>query len=226
MSFLRISPAIVEAPALQDPEKPIEDLAPSQRRLQRPADFTGDRLSSVAQVFLRHGLPVAVLAALCLLLPDAPALLVESLSSLRAMPHVYAAAGTTLLAGMLAYAYFLDRRLDAATLGWILYLLAVSIWEEWFFRLALPYSSLTDSISLPVLVIGSNLAFGAIHYFTLRWKWPWCLAAFLGGMALSRNLNLHFDLALIIAIHWLATFLNTPRPPGRSGRNRTARTEL
>ena len=68
-------------------------------------------------------------------------------------------------------------------------------------------------------MIAANLAFGVLHYFTLRWKWPWCLLAFLGGMALSRNFAQNFDLALIIGIHWLATYLNTPRLPGHRFRN-------
>jgi hypothetical protein len=64
-------------------------------------------------------------------------------------------------------------------------------------------------------VVASNALFGFMHYFTLRWKWYWCVGAFLGGMALSRHLAQHQDLALIVAFHWIATFLNTPRPPGR-----------
>ena len=40
----------------------------------------------------------------------------------------------------------------------------------------------------------------------------------LGGLALSRHFGNHFDLAMVVALHWVATFVNTPRPPGRSAR--------
>ena len=100
----------------------------------------------------------------------------------------------------------------------MLYLLAVSVWEEWVFRLALPWFGQALGFDLRVAVILSNVLFGALHYFTLRWKWPWCLAAFFGGMALSRQYAEHQDLAMIIALHWVATFVNTPRLPGRSAR--------
>lgn len=199
-------------------------LAPSQRRLQRLPDFTGDRLSRFSQVFLRHGLPIALLAGLCLLVPEMRALLAAALTPLFSAPWIYLGTGALIFAGLLGYAFYLDRYLDAAAIGWALYLLMVSVWEEWFFRLAVPYFGEAQGLDLRLLVIAVNLAFGAIHYFTLRWKWPWCFAAFLGGLALSRNLAQHFDLALIVAIHWAATFINTPRLPGRGpGGGRDAR---
>ena len=154
-----------------------------------------------------------------------PELLAASAAELLAAPLFYLGTGVLTFAAMLGYAYSLDRQLNPGSVGWILYLLVLSVWEEVFFRLAIPYFGQyqpgVDAIpmALPILVIGSNLAFGAIHYFTLRWKWPWCLVAFIGGMALSRNLHQHFDLALIIALHWVATFINTPRLPGQSKRS-------
>ena len=53
---------------------------------------------------------------------------------------------------------------------------------------------------------------------TTIWKWRWCLGAALRGMGLSRQMNENFDLAWVIAIHWVATCLNTPRLPGRPSR--------
>jgi len=35
---------------------------------------------------------------------------------------------------------------------------------------------------------------------------------FLGGMGLSQLMT-HGDLALVVMVHWLGTFLNTPVPP-------------
>lgn len=193
-----------------------EAIAPSQRRLQRPPDFTGPRLRTFRAVLLRHGLPGALLGGLCLLHPQAGALLAAALSGLLEAPLLYLGVGSLVCGALIAYAWLIDRRLDAQAVGWIVYLLAISSWEEWVFRVALPYLGEAQGISLGVAVVASNVAFGLIHYFTLRWKWPWCLAAALGGLALSRQFGEHFDLAVIIALHWVATFLNTPRPPGRS----------
>ena len=195
----------------------MEPLPPSQRRLQRPPDFTGERLNRFSQVFVRHGLPVAVLAGLVLLNPEMRMLLSSALSPLLANPLPYAGTAVLIFSGLIAYAFYPDRRIDGPTIGWMFYLLSVSVWEEWFFRLALPEmgQALQPDLDFRVFVVAANLAFGALHYFTLRWKWPWCVAAFLGGLALSRNFAQHDDLALIIGIHWVATYVNTPRLPGR-----------
>jgi hypothetical protein len=189
------------------------NLAPSQRRLQRPPDFTGDLLRSFRAVALRHGLPGAVLGAVCLLHPEMRALLGRALESFLADPGWYLIAAGLIFAGMASYSWFIDRRLDMQAVGWSLYLLMVSAWEEWVFRLAIPYFAAENGVELRTAVIASNLLFGAMHYFTLRWKWQWCLGAGLGGLALSRNFAFHGDLALVIGIHWIATYMNTPRLP-------------
>ena len=195
-------------------------LPPSQRRLQRPPDFTGPRLVRFRQVALRHGLPGAVLGAVCLGVPDMRALLATGLDGVIIDPGRYLYGAAYIFGALIAYVVLLDRRLDAAAIGWMGYLLAVSAWEEWVFRLAVPYFAEARGFELHEVVIASNLAFGLMHYFTLRWRWQWCVAACLGGLALSRMMNEHFDLALVIAAHWIGTFVNTPRPPGRSGTGR------
>jgi hypothetical protein len=143
------------------------------------------------------------------------ALLIPALAGLLADPAAYLVVATLIFAALVSYAWFIDRRLDARAVGWILYLFMVSAWEEWVFRLALPYFAAENGVELRNAVVASNLLFAVMHYFTLRWKWQWCLAAGLGGLALSRNFAMHHDLALVIGIHWIATFLNTPRLPGR-----------
>jgi hypothetical protein len=40
-----------------------------------------------------------------------------------------------------------------------------------------------------------------------------CLLTTLGGLGFSRMLDVSGDLALVILVHWIVTFLNTPRPP-------------
>lgn len=189
---------------------------PGQRRLQRAADFTGQPLNRFTDVFLRHGLPGLLLGLIFLCLPGASKLLQESFASSANNPGAYFAAVILLFIGFCSYSWFLNRRWIVGHLGWILYLGLLCVWEEWVFRLALP--QLLESVGLGVMaaIILSNVAFGAAHYFTLRWRWQWCVGAFLGGLMFSRQIELHGDLLLVIGIHWVATFLNTPRPPGGS----------
>ena len=187
-----------------------------KQRLQRPPDFTGNQLNGFLQVAVRHGLPGALLGLVCLLHPTMSGLLTDALQSALAEPAVYAGAGALILLLMAGFSSVQDRRFDLPRLGWILYLLAVSIWEEWVFRVAIPYFMVEIGVGLRAAVLGSNLTFGLMHYFTLRWKWYWCLLAGLGGMALSRQFHHANDFLLIVAIHWIATFINTPGLPGQS----------
>ena len=158
-----------------------------------------------------------LLAALCLAHPGLRALLSDSLAGFDAAPLRYLGIGFAVLAALLAYSAWIERRLDARQAGWIIYLLLVSVWEEWLFRLAVPWLTGSQGLDPRTAVIVSNALFGLMHYFTLRWKWYWCVGAFLGGMALGRHFAQHHDLAAIIAFHWIATFLNTPRLPGSNG---------
>jgi len=187
---------------------------PSQRRLQRPADFTGDQLQHLYQIFLRHGLPVAACGVCLLLLPSMQALLGASSAKLLSEPGAYAWGFILIISALLIYARIIDRCLKGSIIAWVLYLLILSAWEEWVFRLAMPYGLQAQGMQLSVAVVIVNLVFGALHYFSLRWKWQWCVLVFFGGLALSHRLHTHFDFASIIAIHWIATYLNTPRPPG------------
>ncbi|MEM9939211.1 MAG: CPBP family intramembrane glutamic endopeptidase [Pseudomonadota bacterium] len=190
----------------------------SHRRLQREKDFTGERIATFRAVFLRHGLPGIILALVCFTIPDLQLVFLESVEKALANPGRYLAIGLLIFAGLNAYAWFIDRQWSPAKLGWIVYLGALSFWEEWVFRVALPHS--LEGFGLPVwsTVILSAMVFGGAHYFTLRWRWQWCVGAFIGALFLSRQMNLHQDLLLITAFHWIGTYLNTPRPPGESSR--------
>lgn len=191
-----------------------QPLAKSRRRLQRAADFTGGPLDSFRQVFLRHGLPGALLGAFCLLHPGMRALLVEATSHVLITPLPYLLVGSLILIGLSAYSRYDGGRLSLHQFGWVIYLGLLSLWEEWVFRLAIPYSLREQGVDLVVAIILCNLLFGVVHYFTLRWKWQWCVAACVGGFAFSRQMDTHFDLLIVAGIHWVATCLNTPRPPG------------
>ena len=79
---------------------------------------------------------------------------------------------------------------------------------------AVPATGLLESaLGASAAIIVSNALFGAIHYFTLRWKLGHCVFAALGGIGLSRLLESSGDLMLVILVHFIATFLNTPRSP-------------
>ena len=190
----------------------------SRHRLQRAPDFTGSYLTRLRQVWLRHGLPGALLGLLCLAHPEMRLMLEASLDALLSDPVKYLGGALLILGVLISYVWLVDHALDARAVGWVLYALAISVWEEWVFRLAVPYFAQAQGANLLVAVVLSNLAFGVLHYFTLRWKWQWCVGAFVGGMLFSRMLHTHSDLALVIAVHWISTFLNTPRPPGVSTR--------
>lgn len=200
-----------------DRHKGLSTAPPSRRRrLQRDKDFTGDRLTTFRQVFLRHGLPGLALAVICICLPGMLPVFSDSLA--RAAAHVgsYAAVYALIFLGLCAYAWRLDRRLSAPLIGWILYLGALSFWEEWVFRLALPQALEGIGASVWLAAFVSAVLFGGLHYFTLRWKWQWCVAAAFGGLGLSQQMEIHNDLLWITAFHWIGTYINTPRLPGRS----------
>lgn len=189
---------------------------PRKRRLQRDRDFTGERLSSFREVFLRHGLPGLGLGVSVLLIPDLQTVFIRSLT--RASEHIalYAMIGITILIALNAYNWFLDRKWGVAQLGWIVYLGALSVWEEWVFRLALPHLLEGIGSSVWMAAVLSAILFGAVHYFTLRWKWHWCVGAGMGGLYFSHQMELHGDLLWVAAIHWVMTSINTPRPPSPS----------
>jgi len=114
---------------------------------------------------------------------------------------------------LITHAVIGKYRLDLGRVGWIAYLGCLSLWEEWVFRIGIPHylGALGVGVLLPIII--SNTVFGILHYFTLRWRWRWCLMAGIGGMFFSHNFTNHHDLLLIAGIHWVMTYLNTPRPP-------------
>lgn len=201
-------------------------LRPRKRRLQRDKDFTGERLSSFREVFLRHGLPGLGLALGLLLSPGLQRVFAESLARAAENAATYALVCAAILTALNAYNWFIDRRWGLAQLAWILYLGALSVWEEWVFRLALPHILEANGASVWVAAALSAALFGAAHYFTLRWKWHWCVGAGLGGLYFSHQMELHGDLLLVAAIHWVMTSINTPRPPSPTSTPETGSHEI
>lgn len=184
-----------------------------KRRLQRDKDFTGERLSSFREVFLRHGLPGLILAFCFLFVSELRVVFTDSLSRAAAHPVQYAIIAIAILIALSAYTWRIDRQWRIGQLGWLIYLGALSVWEEWVFRLAIPQVLEGYGATVWQAAGVSAFLFGAAHYFTLRWKLRWCIGAGLGGLYFSHSMELHGDLLLVAAIHWVATSVNTPRPP-------------
>ena len=88
----------------------------------------------------------------------------------------------------------------------------ISFVEELLFRVVAPHlmQSLLGSIGS---VVVSNLIFAGLHFFTLRWRLRHCIVVFLGGLGLSRLLQVTDDFILIVLVHLFFTFFNTPQPP-------------
>lgn len=193
----------------------------SSRRLQREPDFTGERLTRFSEVFVRHGLPGLILALLCLSVPELQTSLAQSLRKGAESAGLYIVSGVVIVTGLSVYSWLADRSWSLSRLGWVIYLGALSFWEEWVFRLAIPTILEGFGASYWLAATLNALVFGAVHYFTLRWRVQWCVGAFLGGLLLSRQMQVHDDLLLVAAFHWIATLVNTPRPPGQSA-NRAA----
>lgn len=159
---------------------------------------------------LRHGLPFLLIGGVLLLMPG----LVSESSLSIAFPTVdYLMIGLVITIVMFFWSWWLTNEITLVQASWVFYLLGVSLWEEWVFRVAIPDIMTANGATYLSAILISNLLFGAIHYFTLRWKALWCFFAFLGGMGLSLNYAEQGDFLLIVGLHWVATFANTPRPP-------------
>ena len=167
---------------------------------------------------MRHGLPGLALALAFVAIPALQAHFIDSLERAMANPVRYALWAVVIFIGLNLYAWRTDRHWDLSKLGWIAYLGILSLWEEWVFRIAIPQTLEGLGASIWLAAALSAIAFGSAHYFTLRWKWQWCVGAMIGGLSLSRPMEMQGDLLLITAFHWIATTWNTPRPPGQSRR--------
>jgi membrane protease YdiL (CAAX protease family) len=155
---------------------------------------------------------MGALAAVCLAIPGSWNMVEATTGRGAAHPVPYLLG----LAGLLiffAYWSFRHSYPPGRQVPWVLYLLFISVVEEFIFRLVLP-SVLFGFVPTVVALVLSNLVFASIHYVTLRWRLVNCIATFLGGMGLS-HLMAQGDLLLVIMVHWLGTFINTPSPPSK-----------
>ena len=185
-------------------------------RLQRGALNQETYISKFGQVLLRHGLTMASIAIICLLIPSIQSALISTLDNLFKNPLKYLLWSLAVATFIFIFLKYTKREIDLRQLFWIGYLFLISVVEEIAFRLSLPLLVTADVTGISFFWLGvfiSNLLFATIHYFTLRWKLNACIFTFLGGMGFSRMLDTTGDLTAVILLHWAITFLNTPKAP-------------
>ena len=164
---------------------------------------------------MRHGLTMSIILLVCILTPHIPTALISSIADLFINPNKYFLLSLSVIIMMFLFLWVTNEELNFRQLIWIIYLLLISIIEEISFRLSIPIigvNFMSDNFFWLTVFI-SNFCFAAIHYFTLRWKPSACVLAFLGGMGFSRLFQITEDLTLVIIVHWLLTFFNTPTAP-------------
>ena len=183
-------------------------------RLQRHADSNTTAVTTFVQVLCRHGVLMGSIA-LVLALIAGGAVLMPVLDPLVQGPLPYVIALAVIVALFLGYLRFRSFHNARYQWSWIAYLFYISVVEEVAFRLYLP-AMLETAAGATAAVLLSNALFGALHYFTLRWKFSHCVVTGLGGVGLSRLLETSGDLVLVTLVHFVATFLNTPRAPEAS----------
>ena len=185
-------------------------------RLQRDHSPDTTPVSTFAQVLYRHGALMSFVA-FGLWLIQGGAALDDAFYAVGQRPSLFLVAFLIILGGFIGYLKWRRYNFSGSQWLWIGYLFYISVVEEVAFRLYLP-AALESQFGLVAAVVTSNLIFGLIHYFTLRWKFSHCVLTALGGIGLSRLLAQSGDLGLVILVHFIATFLNTPRPPEGSVR--------
>jgi len=187
-------------------------------RLQRPAAISAQAIFHTSQVIQRHLLTMTIVAVAAYAVLGSTAVLRAWLAPLTMDWLGYGLSLLLILGVMLAFLRFRRVPISQMQCGWLAYLLLISTVEELAFRVFLPLY-LDQFLDLRASVIISSVIFGVLHYWTLRWRLGACLFTVLGGLGFSRLLHTTDDLALVVLVHWLVTFLNTPRPP--QGKPRT-----
>ena len=185
-------------------------------RLQRASSSKEFHISKFRQVLLRHGMTMGFIAFISLLVPVVLIALISALENLFLNTNRYLIWSMCVSIFFIFYLRFTKRELNYRQLSWIVYLVMISVVEEIGFRLSLPLLFSKIFIVESSLLIGiflSNFLFAAIHFFTLRWKLKACVFTFLGGIGLSRLFYETGDFALVVLIHFVVTFVNTPSAP-------------
>ena len=190
-------------------------------RLQRQAGLNGFLIDSFQWVLIRHGLTMSLILVICLGLllyaggdSHDGGEIWDPIGLQRVLAFKLLHCG--LLIGILGFVcghwFWRGIRVQPQMLLWLAYLSIISFVEELLFRYVAPHLMQSFLGSIGSVVV-SNLIFAGLHYFTLRWRLRLCIVVFLGGLGLSRLLQITDDFILLVLVHWFFTFLNTPHPP-------------
>ena len=148
----------------------LEDTTPfSGGRLQRPAKARFRAVLHFRQVLARHLVTMLVVAVVTGLWVAGVDDWKRLLSPLIAHPVHYLAICVAIVAGIAVYQRVRSIPWSAAQVGWVGYLFLISVVEEWAFRVFLPLY-LMDDLGARASIVVSSVLFGALHYFTLRWR--------------------------------------------------------
>ena len=185
-------------------------------RLQRGALNQETYIYRFRQVLLRHGITMASIAIICLLLPSIQAAFTSSLDNLFRNPMKYFLWSLVVTTFIFTFLKYTKKEINLRQLIWIGYLFMISVVEEIGFRLSLPLlmtSGITGISPFWIGVFLSNLFFASCHYFILLWKLSACIFTFLGVMVFSRLIVTTGQLTAVILWHLAITFLNTSIAP-------------
>jgi len=188
--------------------------------------YTPPGIVRFRDALLRHGLPLAALGGALVLHAPARQQGLHALAALRQAPELYALAALMLAVGMACALAAAGRTPGLRRIGWALYLGGVAFSEEWLFRVG-GVATLYPWIGGVPSVLVVNVAFGAVHAVTLRWRPQRCIEAAVLGLLLSTVYALRQDLVLIAMLHWVASFLSHGAPRRRlEGRGSAAGAEV
>ena len=136
-------------------------------RLQRAALSQENYISKFRQVLARHGLTMASIAIICLLLPSTQTALLSSLDNLFRYPLKYLLWSLLVATFIFGFLKYTKREIDLRQLIWVGYLFMISVVEEIAFRLSLPLLITSDVISINSFGLELSLATFFLQSFTI-----------------------------------------------------------
>ena len=132
-------------------------------RLQRGSVSPETYISKFRQVLARHGLTMASIAIVCLLLPFVQTALLSSLDNLFRNPLKYLLWTLVVATFIFGFLKYTKREIDLRQLIWVGYLFMISVVEEIAFRLSLPLLITSEVTGISFFWIGVFLSLSLIH---------------------------------------------------------------
>ena len=126
-------------------------------RLQRAASSQETHISRFRQVLARHGITMASIAIICLLLPSIQTALLSSLDNLFRNPLKYLLWSLIVATFIFGFLKYTKREIDLRQLIWVGYLFMISLVEEIAFRLSLPLLITSETVSYTHLTLPTKV---------------------------------------------------------------------